>query len=373
MLFELRINKSVCKYVTIIQETVIEIRVFFIIFATGILGFAVATLHLLRGCPYEGCEEPETAFSHNFLGALSDTYFFMGGRWDPVSDEFAAQEWAFHLLMAIFFFFTVVLMLNVLIALINVAFQKGDDGWRLVWTESRLRYIELAENMSYHIPGFRKTHNWFPKEIYFTATAKQVRAYREKYHARDRATEDLEMMEKWMRGPEDDDDYQDDDEEVDADVGGGETNMDTKQEGDRDKEDSAVTEKNEDEKNKNSADDDEADRGHTRHLDGVIEDLSEAEYRNTIEDSARRRRRVKAIPSSDNLTGVRGAESDTEEQDVSFSHQGQGDLAVRMLNVQVGDLKSQVGELQMQLMAQQEQAQRQFEELKNLLTQRAGN
>ncbi|KAF8916174.1 hypothetical protein BGZ58_005320, partial [Dissophora ornata] len=133
MLFELRINKSVCKYVTIIQEAVYEIRVFFVIFAGGILAFAIATLHLLRSCPYEGCDPPTSAFSSNFIGALFDTYFFMGGIWDPVSDNFANNEFGFQLMMALFFFFTVILMLNVLIALINVAFAKGDDGWRLVW------------------------------------------------------------------------------------------------------------------------------------------------------------------------------------------------------------------------------------------------
>ncbi|KAI1311611.1 hypothetical protein EDD11_003351 [Mortierella claussenii] len=82
--------------------------------------------------------------------------------------------------MAFFFFFTVILMLNVLIALINVAFGKGDDGWRLTWIESRLRYIESAENMSYYIPGYRQTYRCFPKDIYFTATPQEVRAYQDK-------------------------------------------------------------------------------------------------------------------------------------------------------------------------------------------------
>ncbi|KAG0067687.1 hypothetical protein BGZ89_005791 [Linnemannia elongata] len=158
MLFELRINKSVCKYVTIIQQAVVEIRAFFIIFAGGLLAFAIATLHLLRACPVEGCMREETDFPHNFFGALFATYFFMGGRYDPVSPFFDTEDWWFHIMMIVFFFLTVIVMLNVLIALINVAFTKGDDGWRLAWIESRLRYIESAENMSYLIPGFHKTH-----------------------------------------------------------------------------------------------------------------------------------------------------------------------------------------------------------------------
>ncbi|KAF9944452.1 hypothetical protein BGZ70_004633 [Mortierella alpina] len=103
----------------------------------------------------------------------------MGGRFDPIEKELESENWAFHAVMAVYFFFTVIIMLNVLIALINKAFTKGDDDWRLDWIESRLHYIELAENLSYHIPGFRQTHNWFPNEIYFAATAKEVEEYRE--------------------------------------------------------------------------------------------------------------------------------------------------------------------------------------------------
>jgi hypothetical protein len=151
-LFELRVFKSVCKYTAIIQQTVFEIRVFFIIFAAGIFAFTIAILHLLRSCPYEGCEAPETGFSDHFAGALSATYFFMaslrlfyvvcmcfcigpssnhgksfyfhidvsyscsqGGIWDPIGDEFKTHRWAFHIMMAIYFFFTVIVMLNVLI------------------------------------------------------------------------------------------------------------------------------------------------------------------------------------------------------------------------------------------------------------------
>ncbi|KAG9320758.1 hypothetical protein KVV02_005141 [Mortierella alpina] len=62
-------------------------------------------------------------------------------------------------------------------ALINVAFANSDDGFSLI--ESRMHYIELAENLSYHIPGFRQTHDWFPKEIYYCATAREIQMYEE--------------------------------------------------------------------------------------------------------------------------------------------------------------------------------------------------
>ncbi|KAI8604128.1 hypothetical protein EDD21DRAFT_367129 [Dissophora ornata] len=185
-LFELRINGSVCKFVTIIQQAIFEIEVFFLIFGVGIVAFTIAMLHLLHACPLGGCDSTNSdasgsTFPTNIFGALSATYFFMGGRYDPVSDNFDSEDWAFHFMMAVFFFFTVILMLNVLIALINVAFNKGGDDWRLAWVESRLRYIEAAENMSYHIPRYRNSRPYFPDEIYFTATENEVKEFDEKH------------------------------------------------------------------------------------------------------------------------------------------------------------------------------------------------
>lgn len=72
------------------------------------------------------------------------------------------------------------------LALINVAFIKDDDSWRLVWIESRLRIIESAENLSYRIPGFRRNHDMFPAQIYFTAAEEDQRAYLRKYPKRNR-------------------------------------------------------------------------------------------------------------------------------------------------------------------------------------------
>ncbi|KAF9085662.1 hypothetical protein BGX27_003408 [Mortierella sp. AM989] len=316
MLFELRINESVCKYVTIIQNAVSEIRVFFIIFAVGIFAFTIATLHLFRACPYEGCEVPgpDEGLPLNFFYALSVIYFFMGGRWDPVSEVFVIGNWAFHIMMAIFFFFTVILMLNVLIALINKAFATGDEGWRLVWVESRLRYIESAENLSYHIPGFRQTYNWFPKHIYFSSSLQKVQKFREKYQ--DTKTEsDLEALENWTRNGGKVDDYPEEKEE--------------KSEEDRVKE----SKKNQD--GEASSDD-------------KVEELDVAN------------------PISDRKGG--DASEEIKNADKWDATSNSAIATITEFSSQIVNLKSQVGDLQRQLVEQQEQTQRQLEEIKNLLS-----
>ncbi|KAF9290060.1 hypothetical protein BGZ68_008018 [Mortierella alpina] len=113
-------------------------------------------------------------------------FLHMNGRYDTIDDKFSSDDWAFHIMMIIYSFFTVILMLNVLIALINVAFNKGDDGWRLAWIAARLRSIEAAENYAYRTGSLLSSHG-AAKHIFFTATPKEVRAYKEKYDARKRS------------------------------------------------------------------------------------------------------------------------------------------------------------------------------------------
>ncbi|KAF9952386.1 hypothetical protein BGZ70_000617 [Mortierella alpina] len=321
-LFELRIYKSVCKYVTIIRESVAEIRAFFFIFAGGLVAFTIANLHLLRACPTPGaCEEPETNFAKHFLGALSATYFFMGGRYDPVEDEFGSQDWGFHLMMMGYFFFTVIVMLNVLIALINVAFTKGDDGWRLAWIESRLRYIEAAENLSYHIPGFRQSHNCFPKEIYFTATSQKVRAYHKKYRAKYNDPGDLSQPEDWAR------DYQAD--ENDAYDVQGEARLPAP----------------------------------TKMEEAAVQEKDNMSVASNVEEQLQRE-----VVSTE-LRSNGGVEEGADASEVKDKGSIRDDSAVEELKAQVQDLQRQIASLQA---SQQEQAQRQFQELKDLLLGRIG-
>ncbi|KAF8953894.1 hypothetical protein BGZ52_007421 [Haplosporangium bisporale] len=151
MLSELRVIQHVCKYVTIIIRVIVEIRVFFMVFALGILSFSLAIQHVIQGCPSKGggdsngCRKDlSTDFPYNFVEAISSTYFIMGGRYDSVSKEFSdSPNASLQAMMAIYFFFTVILMLNVLI-------------------------------------GFRQSKNWFPREIYYTRTKAQVAEYEEK-------------------------------------------------------------------------------------------------------------------------------------------------------------------------------------------------
>ncbi|KAF9930919.1 hypothetical protein FBU30_011117, partial [Linnemannia zychae] len=175
-LFELRVIRGVCQFVSIIIKAISSIRVFFFVFAGGLLGFAIAIIHLLHGCTGPDCLSAE-GYSDNLLRAISMVYFMMGGRYDPVDNGFSSDDVAFHLMMMVFFFFTVIVMLNVLIALINNATNDGDQKWNLDWLENRMRLVESAENMTYVIPGWRSSKDCFPDIIYYTDTTQQSREY----------------------------------------------------------------------------------------------------------------------------------------------------------------------------------------------------
>ncbi|KAK3831119.1 MAG: hypothetical protein J3R72DRAFT_527832 [Linnemannia gamsii] len=401
MLFELRIYKQVCKYVIIIQQTVIEIRGFFFIFAGGLFAFAIATQHLLRACPFVvpttdadgntvmGCGREATDFPKNFFYAMSATYFFMGGRYDPVSPFFGTQDFAFHAMMIVFFFFTVIVMLNVLIALINVAFTKGDDGWRLAWIESRLRYIESAENMSHNIPGFRQTHNWFPKQIYFSATPQNVRDYQEKYHpgdlgvGREEEDEDDEVdpiFNNVPREEEDEEEGEEQQEEGDEEGQEGEEGEDAGGDEDGDGEGEGEGEQGEE---------GEADADAEGEAEGEGEDKAGGEE-TQAEQKQEQQQRPPELPLEEKRgeiieqPGERSSTPDRLQRKKTQKRKGKIEDISNIINnnnststtnnnsssnsaSQDSELKAQVSELQKQLELQQEQSQRQFDELKELL------
>jgi hypothetical protein len=245
----------------------------------------------------------------------------MGGVWDPVSDDFKSDNFGFHMMMVLYFFTSVVLMLNVLIALINVAFNKGDDGWRLTWIEWRIRYIEAAENMSYHIPGFRQTYDFFPDEIYFSVPHKQWQE--QKFDAENHVVMGLDMTENSLKEGDDENDALeafDEDEEL---------------EGKQDK-------------RKNCVD-------HDNTSDGNVEDSEEQEA--VVED---------VLESQVESLGVADSVLITEETS-SIQQDNQDCELIRTLSMQVEGLNSEVRDLHQQIANLQQQVENQFEELKRLL------
>ncbi|KAI1300856.1 hypothetical protein EDD11_005925 [Mortierella claussenii] len=152
---------------------------------------------MLRGCSTSSAPncKSDSEFPKHPLYALSATYFFMTGRYDPVSEKLTPDgHWTFHLMMMIYVLFTVILMLNVLIALINTAFSKSDETWTQVWLENRLTYVENAENLWYHVEGYKRRSDRLPTAVYYTATSQQVAAYEKRFKLKSESTREDKRM-----------------------------------------------------------------------------------------------------------------------------------------------------------------------------------
>ncbi|KAF9436900.1 hypothetical protein BGZ76_002622 [Entomortierella beljakovae] len=185
-MFELRISRGVCKFVTIIIKIINRIRVFFLIAFGGILAFSTAILHLLKSQPRGTDVLDKSDFPTHFYRAVTTTFFFTAGRYDPISSLFndrndiprdLEEDWMFLTMINFNFIFTGIIILNVLIALINVGFSRGDGTWQQVWLENKLFIIEAAENMTYHISDFRKYYGcFFPREIYYTVKDRDTKS-----------------------------------------------------------------------------------------------------------------------------------------------------------------------------------------------------
>ncbi|KAG0351534.1 hypothetical protein BGZ54_003202, partial [Gamsiella multidivaricata] len=179
MLFEMRVIKQLGIVVNIILNIMRKIVWFFLIFGVFLVAFTHALLHLLHTRKYDACEDgcedrdyPD-GYPKKFFDALSATYFFLAGRFDPISTSFDKGTTSFLIMMMIFFFFTTILLLNIFIALMNDAFNEssvqGEVAWLKQWSEV-VADVEVfyMSNTSHH------NHNFFPDYIYYGASEKDA-------------------------------------------------------------------------------------------------------------------------------------------------------------------------------------------------------
>ncbi|KAG0271651.1 hypothetical protein BGZ95_000503 [Linnemannia exigua] len=141
-IFELRVKKSICYFVTVIIEI------------TGIWGSFGESLDL------EG------------------------------------RAWGFDLIMVFYAVMMTMISLNILIALMNDGFQDAKKTSAMAWIKFKLIHIEEAEAITYNIPGFRNLKckaTWFPKVIYYTATLQQQENYK-KYFQKEELRKQLELL-----------------------------------------------------------------------------------------------------------------------------------------------------------------------------------
>ncbi|KAF9344508.1 hypothetical protein BGX34_005603, partial [Mortierella sp. NVP85] len=145
MLFELRVFRPFGVPVYIILKIMWRVRWFFMILALFVISFSHALLHLLHTRSYDICEGgvckddyPDT-YPKNFGRALIATTFFLAGRYEPIGNSLDAGSASLLAMMVVFFTFTSLLILNILIAWMGHAFtqckEEGKEAWHRQWSE----------------------------------------------------------------------------------------------------------------------------------------------------------------------------------------------------------------------------------------------
>lgn len=76
-----------------------------------------------------------------------------------------------------YYAFTVFLMFNILIALMNTAFARVEDEGILAWVDCHYRNVGAAENLTFAASGFRQRYDRFPQYVYYTVSQKRVEEF----------------------------------------------------------------------------------------------------------------------------------------------------------------------------------------------------
>ncbi|KAF9910669.1 hypothetical protein EC991_005975 [Linnemannia zychae] len=92
----------------------------------------------------------------------------------------------FDLIMVFFVMLMAMVSLNILIALMNDGFKDAKDTSTAAWIQFKLSYVEEAESITYNIPGFREENAWrVPDVICYTATLQQQENYEKRFQKED--------------------------------------------------------------------------------------------------------------------------------------------------------------------------------------------
>ncbi|KAF9966698.1 hypothetical protein BGZ73_000895 [Actinomortierella ambigua] len=185
LLFELRVIRSLGIFVNIIINITKKIMLFLILFTVLVIGFSHALLysthtHQVNCVPGSyGCDlsEGATKYPSGFFAAVAATYFFVAGRWDPLDEELdRPNDVAFHVIMIIFLVFTVILLLNVLIAIMNMAYEECQEEGEMAWLKQWSQVLDEIAHI-FLTPWQKQTY--LPDYVYYEATAKEVMSYTE--------------------------------------------------------------------------------------------------------------------------------------------------------------------------------------------------
>ncbi|KAF9397144.1 Transient receptor putative cation channel sub V member 1 [Mortierella sp. AD011] len=195
VMFELKVFRPLGIAVHIILNIARRIIWFMAVFAITLIAFTHAFMHIthtrknkclnLTGEEQSQCEALESKYPKNFT-ALFSTFFFIAGIYDPLSNDLDPNSdtgYSFRILLSLFIFFTVILLMNVLIAIMNDGYSESRDEGQSTWLKQWSEVIVDAELFMMR-RSTRQNKYFFPDYIYYAARPQDVEDYERKEAAK---------------------------------------------------------------------------------------------------------------------------------------------------------------------------------------------
>ncbi|KAF9116514.1 hypothetical protein BGX27_001808 [Mortierella sp. AM989] len=191
ILFELKVFRPLGTAVHIILNITSKILWFMAVFAIVLVAFTHSFMHITHTkkdpCfdvtdDKAACQASETDYPQDPISALFSTFFFLAGIYDPISNDLSMandSNISVKVLLALFVFFTVILLMNVLIAIMNDGYGESRDEGKLAWLKQWSEVIVEAELfLMQH--STRDNRDFFPDYIYYGASPQDVEKHMKK-------------------------------------------------------------------------------------------------------------------------------------------------------------------------------------------------
>jgi len=176
-LFTFRIFEDIGIFIAVVIEIIGKVVQFLFVLIVILFGFANA-FSVLLGYP------PDQNVSNGFTNVVSSfkyVFYLLTGDTGAFA-SFDGSNATLDVLRVIFSFTTVVILLNVLIALLNEVYSSSKEKGRESWLYHRAKLI--AEMEIYLMsPAQRKDKNLFPDIIFYEGHPENVKEYANKIHS----------------------------------------------------------------------------------------------------------------------------------------------------------------------------------------------
>ncbi|KAK3816045.1 MAG: hypothetical protein J3Q66DRAFT_369660 [Benniella sp.] len=105
-------------------------------------------------------------------------YLHAGGDFGSISKYIRTSgDLTFLFVMAVYYAFMVFLLLNLLIAFMNVTTARVEGEGTLAWLHNHYLHVGKAENLTFAVPGLRQQYDRFPQYVYYAMSQKTVEGF----------------------------------------------------------------------------------------------------------------------------------------------------------------------------------------------------